>query len=271
MKRFFAFGCSYTSYSWPTWADFISQSSLFDEAYNFGVIGAGNQLILTRLVNAHRVFKFTADDTVIVCWSTVNREDRIKNRAWVAGGNVFNHFYYDESFLDKYWDFNDALVKTTTSIFTGHELLSKLGTKFHFTSMLGTTMMFDEYKNNELTNYDPEVLEYTQGIVDDAGFLEGIDERFVNGTSVFKMTRSLVKLPSIGKQKYDHHPSPYNHLEWVHRNFPEHFTDSAIRLRNQYQRLTDSVIDTEIIREEWHTDKRNPKNNYPNDPFDMLL
>lgn len=43
MKRFFAFGCSYTSYHWPTWADYVGMSPEFDEAYNFGMAGGASR------------------------------------------------------------------------------------------------------------------------------------------------------------------------------------------------------------------------------------
>lgn len=271
MKRFFAFGCSYTSYDWPTWADYVALSPLFDEAYNFGLAGAGNTFIATRILNAHRKFNFTSDDTVAVCWSTVNREDRIKDGAWVGGGNVFNHHFFDDTFTDKYWDFDDALMKTTTAILSTSIVLEAVGVERYFTTMLGTSMMFDEYKNNEFTNYDARLLEYTRSVVDDIGFVRGIDEDFVDGTSIFKIKRPLVKLPSIGKQRYDHHPSPKQHYEWVRKSIPQFLSQDAYNLMVQYQGLTDSVIDPQIISGEWHADKRNTRNRLEHDIFSILL
>ena len=48
MKRLFAFGCSFTGYGWPTWADIIGQS--FDYYENWGKSGIGNYLISSRVV-----------------------------------------------------------------------------------------------------------------------------------------------------------------------------------------------------------------------------
>lgn len=259
MKRFFAFGCSYTAYNWPSWADYIALSPQFAEAYNFALAGAGNQFIAARLFNAHQKYRFTSDDVVAVCWSTVNREDRIKDGMWVGGGNVFNHFFFDDAFLDKYWDFNDALMKTTTAISMVSEFLKANRTQYYFTSMLGTSTMFDEYKNNEYTGYDQNLLEYTNQVVQAASFRTGIDEEFVNGGNVFNIKRPLVKIPSIGKQQYDHHPSPKNHYEWVSKVLPSYLSQDANALMVHYQALTDAVVDKEIIGNEWFVDKRNTR------------
>jgi len=49
-KRFFAFGCSFTQYHWPTWANIISKE--FKESYNYGQVGAGNFFIYQSLMEA---------------------------------------------------------------------------------------------------------------------------------------------------------------------------------------------------------------------------
>jgi len=36
-RRLFAFGCSFTQYKWPTWADILGKS--FDLSYNLGKSG----------------------------------------------------------------------------------------------------------------------------------------------------------------------------------------------------------------------------------------
>ena len=41
-KRVFAFGCSFTHYSYPTWANLIAYQNTDAEFYNFGKAGMGN-------------------------------------------------------------------------------------------------------------------------------------------------------------------------------------------------------------------------------------
>ena len=45
--RLFVFGCSFTKYYWPTWADIIGQE--FEYYENWGEIGSGNLRIAHRI------------------------------------------------------------------------------------------------------------------------------------------------------------------------------------------------------------------------------
>lgn len=53
-KRCFAFGCSYTDYTWPTFADLVGCN--FGEFYNFGRSGSDNTYALNRLIDTHSIF-----------------------------------------------------------------------------------------------------------------------------------------------------------------------------------------------------------------------
>ena len=46
-KRLFTLGCSYTSYNYPTWADWLATEFL--EFENLGIAGLGNRGIFNRL------------------------------------------------------------------------------------------------------------------------------------------------------------------------------------------------------------------------------
>lgn len=106
MKRLFTFGCSYTSWTWPTWADMLiheyKQRGL--EGYNFGRCGAGNQYIFIKLIEADRKYKFTEEDTVIVEWTSMQREDRFANEKWHTPGSIYSQSIYTEEFIDKWAD-----------------------------------------------------------------------------------------------------------------------------------------------------------------------
>lgn len=68
MKRLFVFGCSYTSWNWPTYADIYAQQ--FDHYENWGHAGLGNRAIAERVAECHATNEFDKDDTVIVQWSS---------------------------------------------------------------------------------------------------------------------------------------------------------------------------------------------------------
>ena len=94
-KRFFAFGCSMTSYGWPTWADIIAQE--IPEYYNYAQSGGGNLFISCQVTEASLRHKFTDTDLVMVMWSSVAREDRHVNGNWLTPGNIYTQNYYDDN------------------------------------------------------------------------------------------------------------------------------------------------------------------------------
>ena len=116
-NRFFAFGCSFTQHLWPTWADIVARD-LELPYQNWGKTGAGNVAIQSRIVECDFQNNLTEDDLVIVMWSGWNREDRYINNKWLCGGNVFNNWNYDETFLEKYWSLENDYIKSTTAIHT---------------------------------------------------------------------------------------------------------------------------------------------------------
>lgn len=107
-KRIFAFGCSFTRYSWPTWADLISNES-DAEFYNYGFSGMGNLGISIRITEANKRYKFNEDDLILVMWSTFCREDRWVKGGWMTRGSVYNS--YSEDFLKNYADTMGYLIR----------------------------------------------------------------------------------------------------------------------------------------------------------------
>lgn len=127
MSRFFAYGCSFTKYYYPTWADIIIQES--QEGYNYGKLGSGNQLIANRIWETHARKKFTKDDTIIIMWSNFFREDIYRNE-WKTQGNIF--FYRDDITVEDlpYYVYRDC--NTIASTLNG---LQQTGAKVISTSI----------------------------------------------------------------------------------------------------------------------------------------
>lgn len=113
--RLFTFGCSYTNFFWPTWADIIA-TDLDIEYQNWGLSGLGNVGIQSRIVEADMKHRLTPDDMMIVLWSSWSREDRFMCDSWQSGGSVFNNHFYDDHFINKYWSWENDVVKNSTAI-----------------------------------------------------------------------------------------------------------------------------------------------------------
>lgn len=123
MSRLFTFGCSFTSYMWPTWANIIAYDKEL-ELYNFGLAGLGNVGIQHRILEADIKHKFTPDDKIMILWSSFSREDRFDNGMWKAHGSVFNTGspYNNRTWLTNHWSMQNDLVKNMTSIICVNKL-----------------------------------------------------------------------------------------------------------------------------------------------------
>ena len=124
--RLFTFGCSFTSYRWPTWADILGRK--FDSFENWAQGGAGNQYIFNSLIEAYQRNSFTKNDTIIIMWSGTDREDRYINGAWYTAGDVYlDRDYYPMSYLKKYVDLRGYLIRDAATISAAKNLLDYWG------------------------------------------------------------------------------------------------------------------------------------------------
>ena len=123
-NRLFTFGCSYTRYNWPTWADIIADD-LQIPFQNWGVCGIGNIAITSKILECDLKHKFTKDDLIIVNWSSWHRIDLVnQNRNWHNGGNAFNNPMFPPKYLKKYWNQNDDIVKNSTAIISSNKMFN---------------------------------------------------------------------------------------------------------------------------------------------------
>lgn len=126
MSRLFTFGCSFTSWPWPTWADIIAHDFNIPY-YNWGLSGTGNASIHARMVECDILHSFNEDDIILAVWSTWSREDRFSvkktrmNRpGWSSTGDV--HINYDKHFIDNYWSLSNDVMKNSTAIISANRM-----------------------------------------------------------------------------------------------------------------------------------------------------
>jgi len=221
-KRFFTFGCSFTSYMWPTWADIVSKEMPNVEFYNFGYSGSGNTLISYRIAEVNNRYKFTDTDLIMVMFTTYCREDRwididqAKNinlgRGWLAIGNIFNNNYYPDSWIRNFANERGYLIRDAAVIDMTVNYLESLAStsycmlSFPFTMGSGST-------------YDTQSLPPTD-------IYEVYEELFTK----FKPSLFELELQSNhGVLEYDYqfsdgHPSPiryYNYIKKLGFNLTE--------------------------------------------------
>ncbi len=156
MKRLFVFGCSYTAYSWPGWADILSIH--FDYFENWGLAGLGNRGIAERVAECNMKNKFGPNDTVVVQWSTHLRNDFFHQEGtltdrmpgWKTAGSIFNYLnspIYDEKWYRTFFDEEAYFMHTLNNITLIQNLLENTGATWLMTSIgdvreLGTDLSY---------------------------------------------------------------------------------------------------------------------------------
>lgn len=249
-NRLFTFGCSFTHYHYPTWADIVAEN--FTEFQNWGDPGGGNNFILNSIVECHSRNKLTKDDTVIVLWSGLSRIDQYQINHWVHQHN-------------QYCD-----LKNTEPVYScplGYELLSfawfasaamllnQLDVNwkmFHWQSIDCESESYKIYKdllcNIQYAPFNSNTRPYKKLQTTNLDLLEDLYQRLSGPDwpelkSIMNFTFSSKSLPDNIKhecyeflnlvqkdqrlsKKYtediDLHPSPLQHLDWVKNFLPEY-------------------------------------------------
>lgn len=117
MNRLFVFGCSYTNYAYPTWADIISVN--FDQYYNYGRAGACNTYIMNKVIAVDDKIGFNRKtDTVIIMLTGFGRFSYLpRTSGWITPGDLYNYNintkdHITTHFYDNMWSDNWAVYQS---------------------------------------------------------------------------------------------------------------------------------------------------------------
>jgi hypothetical protein len=209
-KRFFAYGCSFTKYAWPTWADIVGRQ--FSEYYNYGRPGAGNHYIFNCLMETDQIHNINKDDLVIVQWSCSSREDRYHSNSWHTPGGVAN-FYTDEKEFKKYFDFRGFIIRDLAMIKATKKFLDSIGCEYYFLSMVPiiTNNMYADLKEFIISNENQDVADLYQDILD----IFKIDFQSILGNY-----GDIRPLKLYGVNVIDNHPIPSEHYKYLQSVLP---------------------------------------------------
>jgi hypothetical protein len=171
MKRLFVFGCSFSSYLWPSWADVLSRE--FDYYENWAIAGTGNRAIFLRLTEFLSKNKLTKDDVVVIQWSSHLRNDyytqkwytEFKQISWKTFGNIFgylNEDIYDKKWVDTFFYEPAYFYETLNYIHAAQRMLEGTDARYFMTSM----NKFNIDKLDELEEISPNNLENLNSYID---------------------------------------------------------------------------------------------------------
>lgn len=213
--RLFTFGCSFTRYCWPTWANILGEE--FDSFENWGKAGAGNSFILYSLMECHQRNNLTTDDTVIVMWTSAGREDRWVNNAWIAPGSIYNQDTYDQNFVVKFADPTGYLIRDLAILTATRHVLDNIGCTYHFLQMAPWDLVDDSRHKKETVDsrlyklYNKELERIKPSVYDTV---------FNGNWSSRNDLKPLVN---------DDHPIPGEHLIYLEQVLPQYEISKSTR------------------------------------------
>lgn len=278
MRRLFVFGCSFTAYSWPTYADFLSME--YDHYENWALAGLGNRAIMERLAECHARNNLTEDDTVIIQWTTHLRNDffhrfgpQDRPSGWKTAGSVFNYLnyeIYDQKWLDTFF-FEPAFVMHSFNyILMGLKFLDSIGCNWYSTSVgdprnlgadlvdgdgYGETLLLTPEEKNSTEGFlawkkYPEMKVYQKAIWEDYAdkWLDPIFNYSKQNREEFYEFEDATD----GKKFFDMHPCPRQHARYLENNILPRLK-LANTSNDQYYEIVNSI---DKIYEKHYRNKR---------------
>lgn len=234
MKRLFAFGCSFTNYAWPSWADMLGNN--FDYYENWAWPGLGNRGIAERVAECYARNKFTKEDTVIIQWSSHIRHDWFKtntpdNRGWQTQGSIFNYLnedIFDRKWIDTFWDERAYFVHSMNAILLTQGILNSSGCKWKMTTIADIEKLGADYPESkeshgevigsitDIWKENEELSIYKKSIFEDNSdkWITPLGLHAWNNIDTSYKFRDK-KYPS---KWIDYHPSIDQHKEWLYNN-----------------------------------------------------
>ena len=249
-KRIFCFGCSFTQYIMPTWADILKlhfdnnvATSIPDtEVHNFGKNGAGNYYIFNTIVEKSLEYNFTNDDLILIQWSGVFREDRFKDGHWYTPGNILTHptdgrysnlvvkdwFFDEEGMTKRDYSYIHSIRKILESDNIDYEMFSMNGLEpidqydSHLQDNIKVFTKLTTLYHDTLIKLHPSMYEIMWGTEDDP----------------------MGKAPKKNlKHGPDFHPLPSEHLLYLEKVFQFKPSDE---LRTHVDKITKGFFDDNI-------------------------
>lgn len=241
-KRLFTFGCSFTRYTWATWANILGfelKVKYNSQFYNFGRVGSGNTYISNLISQADQYYHFNKNDLVIVCWTSITREDRWRYDQWNCYGNIyFSDTIYDDKIKEFLIDNTHFLMRDLANIKLVDNLLQSK-TRYHFLSMknIDDNTLFltqDSHYKKLIINYNNILQKISPGYM----------EVLWNND---KNLKSLIDTKFYHKYYLEGHPNPAEHFCYLSKTFEYEFSDETKlivkKTHDAYKKLILEVYD----------------------------
>jgi len=217
MKRLFTFGCSFTQWNWPTWADILGRN--YDHYENWGISGIGNRAIAQRVSECVLKNQLTDQDTVIIQWTDYHRfdqhiKDLLPECSWRLGGSL--HVKSTEiEYIRDTWHEGSYIYESLNAIHYVRTLLATTPTKF---VMISRTDMGVDLEQHKELDFCEAILQYPEWTGEPIQTF--VDKLGYPGKSMMIKDAAMFGIP-ISRPVMDLHPLPSHYLKWLTHTFPD--------------------------------------------------
>ena len=231
LKRLYTFGCSFTSYKWPTWADFIGQS--FDVYENWGAPGAGNYYIASKVYECHQMNQLTKNDTVLVMLSSFTRFDYIApNSEHIISGNIYSQNNIGKEFLSQYWSEEYGFHVTWFCLNSVINFLDKIGCKYKI--MCGFDLARKELDYHIFEGFNKPMLKHTNDFV-----VMNTPETNLKDYAEKKNSEESIQYYCFDDLGTDTHPTIQMHHDWIKDELPFLYKEEMSDYLKKWEALID--------------------------------
>ena len=249
-NRLFTFGCSYTGYYWPTWADIIGTQ--FKEHHNHGKAGCGNYFALSQLNEVNETYNLTKDDTVLVMISSDNRADFIQwMGTWTATGGIYadgNLNYFGETFPKKIWSPLHGLHNTWICLKSMKLLLDSIGCEYRFYTAFDTDEDGKDFWNGMLSDvYDSSSVNYDSTVLLNDRISKLLSSRISLNSFIDEKTPRYGFNDNITGDYVDAHPRVTENLKWVKEVASDFYDEKMELIVDEWDGIVDGGDPQEII------------------------
>ena len=222
-KRFFAFGCSYTNWPHPTWADFIGIN--FEEYYNYGKAGACNTYIANSFIEANNEYQFNNETDIIFIamsgfgrFSYMEKQEKTELDArlydWQTNGDTLftnneGHSEISKLIGNKIFNYNWAAYNSWISFITMKTILAEKKINHKIIMSINNKHYLTDFN---ILNISDDMVKKIKYLYSKLDIDESIDE-FINAN-----------FPNIPG---GNHPTKDMYYEYVLKYFPEYITEKS--------------------------------------------
>ena len=276
--RLFVFGCSFTKYYWPTWADIIGQE--FDYYENWGEIGSGNLRIAHRVTECVYKNQIGPNDTICIMWSGISREDRYRDNLWRTANPDIKEYFFSKPVID---DRADTILNLGIVAMI-HNLLENIKCHWWSSSIHGICALesnllkgksFREAKfetlDNETENMLERLFDLEKNLILGSNDFDPQDT-FAAAPDVLKVYRKVFTQlkPSAGSYWWktvkdvssrpnfgDSHPTPKEHLFILDNYFTDQISDKTKNFVLEWQGIVENIVKKDQTNPQWNPPEPN--------------